>query len=78
MQPQNWQFFFGACFLTGALLLHHAPPVPVFAGMVFAGLARVAWFQIVKDWRRIRSSRQYGTARRDGRARDGTDPDENV
>ena len=36
----QWRFFFGACFLTGALLLPHANPEPIIAGMAVAGVLR--------------------------------------
>jgi hypothetical protein len=42
----QWRFFFGACFLTGALVLPYARPEPVLAGMAFAGLLRLAWFRV--------------------------------
>jgi hypothetical protein len=41
----KWQFFFGACFLTGALLLPHAPVLPLIAGMILAGVVRWGWYQ---------------------------------
>lgn len=41
-----WKFFFGACFLTGALLLPHAGLGPLLAGMALAGLIQLAWSQI--------------------------------
>lgn len=37
------QPFAAACLLTAALLLPHAPLVPVVAGMSLAGLIRWAW-----------------------------------
>jgi hypothetical protein len=42
----HWQFFLGACFLTGALLLPHAPGIPVIAGMMLAGIIQVVWLRI--------------------------------
>jgi hypothetical protein len=42
----QWQFFLGACFLTGALLLPHAPGIPVIVGMMVAGIVHVVWFRI--------------------------------
>lgn len=50
MSPRNggddnfvfeWKFFFGACLLTGALLLPLGPSTPITAGMILAGL--VIW-----------------------------------
>jgi hypothetical protein len=41
-----WKFFFGACFLTGALLLPHAGLGPLLAGMALAGLIQLAWSRI--------------------------------
>jgi hypothetical protein len=38
-----WRFFFGACVLTGALLLPHANTVPVIAGMLLAALVQWGW-----------------------------------
>jgi len=46
MQPMRWEFFFGACFLTGALLGPHASLFPVVGGMALAGLIRIAWYRI--------------------------------
>jgi hypothetical protein len=39
----KWQFFVGACFLTGALLLPHASPRAVVSGMALAALLRWLW-----------------------------------
>jgi hypothetical protein len=39
----KWEFLLGACFLTGALLLPHAAPRPIFTGMALAALIRWAW-----------------------------------
>ncbi len=44
----KWQFFLGACFLTGALLLPHVKTWPVMAGMGLAGLLQWGWSRI---WR---------------------------
>jgi hypothetical protein len=37
------RFLLGACFLTGALLLPHAPKWPVLAGMGLAALLQWGW-----------------------------------
>jgi hypothetical protein len=37
------QAFAAACLLTAALLLPHASPLPVLAGMVLAGVIRWVW-----------------------------------
>jgi hypothetical protein len=42
----KWQFFLGACFLTGALLLPHASPRAVVSGMALAALLRWLWHYI--------------------------------
>jgi hypothetical protein len=42
----RWQFYLGACFLTGAVLLPRAHPLPVVAGMVLAGVIMAAWDRI--------------------------------
>jgi len=42
----KWQFFFGACALTGAALLPHAGVRPVAAGMALAGVIRWLWHVI--------------------------------
>jgi hypothetical protein len=39
----KWPFFLGACFLTGAILLPHAPLRPVIGGMAMAAVLRAAW-----------------------------------
>ena len=39
----RFQPFAGACLLTGAMLLPHAPATPVLAGMVLAGAILWAW-----------------------------------
>jgi hypothetical protein len=36
----KWEFFLGACFLTGALLLPHAAARPVVTGMALAAVLR--------------------------------------
>jgi hypothetical protein len=43
----EWQFFFGACLLTGAALLPHAPVKPVLAGMALGGAIHYAWSKLV-------------------------------
>ena len=45
----KWQFFFGACFLTGALLFPHVKTWPVIAGMALAGLVQWGWSRTWKD-----------------------------
>ena len=42
----KWAFFFGACLLTGALLLPQHSPVPVVTGMAFAAVILVGWQRI--------------------------------
>jgi len=42
----EWQFFLGACLLTGAALLPHAPVRPVLAGMAAAGVIHYAWLRL--------------------------------
>jgi hypothetical protein len=44
--PIRWEFFFGACFLTAALLLPQTSPLPVVIGMAFAAVIVVAWRRI--------------------------------
>jgi len=39
----QWRFFFGACLLTGAVLLPHANARPVIAGMLLAALVQWVW-----------------------------------
>ena len=39
----QWKFFFGACFLTGALLLPYAPPPAIVGGMALAALIQWIW-----------------------------------
>jgi len=39
----QWKFFFGACFLTGAVLLPHAPPSSVLGGMAVAAVIQFTW-----------------------------------
>jgi hypothetical protein len=39
----QWRFFFGACLLTGAVLLPHANARPVIAGMLLAALVQWGW-----------------------------------
>lgn len=39
----KWSFFLGACGLTGAALLPHAPVVPVIGGMALAALILWLW-----------------------------------
>jgi hypothetical protein len=39
----QWRFFFGACALTAAVLLPHANPAPVIAGMLLAALVQWSW-----------------------------------
>ena len=46
MPPMKWQYFFGACFLTGALLLPRASPLPVVTGMALAAAIMVGWYRI--------------------------------
>jgi len=41
-----WQFFFGACLLTGAALLPHARVRPVLAGMALAGVIYYGWLRL--------------------------------
>jgi len=41
----QWQFFFGACLLTGALLVPFAGIGPVVSGMLLAGLIQLVWFR---------------------------------
>jgi hypothetical protein len=36
----EWRFFFGACLLTGAMLLPHAKAGPIIAGMLIAALVQ--------------------------------------
>jgi hypothetical protein len=43
MPPIRWEFFLGACFLTGALLLPQTSVLPVVSGMAFAAVILVAW-----------------------------------
>ena len=43
MPPIRWEFFFGACFLTGALLLPQTSPLPVVIGMALAAVIMLAW-----------------------------------
>jgi hypothetical protein len=53
--PMGWEFFAGACFLAGALLLRRtSSPLPVIAGMAFAGLLRIVWFRIRRAFTRNR------------------------
>jgi hypothetical protein len=47
----KWQFFFGACLLTAALLAPHAPPRPVLTGMALAALVRWGWDHVGKGRR---------------------------
>jgi hypothetical protein len=42
----KWRFFFGACFLTAAVLLPHANAVPVIAGMLVAAVVQWGWSRI--------------------------------
>ena len=42
----RWRFFFGASFLTGALLLPYAGPEPVVAGVVLAAIVQWGSFRI--------------------------------
>jgi hypothetical protein len=42
----KWTFFLGACFLTAAITLPHAPPHAVLTG--FALAAAITWWW---DWR---------------------------
>ena len=42
----KWRFFFGACFLTAAILLPHANAVAVFAGMIVAAVVQWGWSRI--------------------------------
>ena len=39
----QWRFFFGACLLTGAVLLPHATAAPILAGMLLAALVQWGW-----------------------------------
>jgi nucleoside recognition membrane protein YjiH len=45
----QWKFFFGACLLTGALLLPHARPSSVVAGMVLAAFIQWIWALAHRD-----------------------------
>lgn len=42
----KWQFFAGASFLTGALLLPHVAVRPVMTGIALAAVLRWGWFHI--------------------------------
>jgi len=44
----EWKFFFGACLLTGAFLLPHAPAHSVFGGMALAGGVLFVWSMAVR------------------------------
>jgi hypothetical protein len=43
----EWKFFFGACLLTGALVLPHAGPVPLVLGVMLAGLIHLTRSRIM-------------------------------
>jgi hypothetical protein len=43
ISPMEWKFFFGACFLTGAMLTPLAGLKPVTIGMVLAAAILWAW-----------------------------------
>ena len=42
----QWRFFLGASFLTAALLMPHADPRAVIAGMVLAGALQWGWSRL--------------------------------
>jgi hypothetical protein len=42
----EWRFFFGACLLTGALLVPGAGAGPVAAGCALAALVLLAWSRL--------------------------------
>jgi hypothetical protein len=42
-QPTEWKFFFGACFLTAAILVPHAGVKPVVEGMALAAVILGIW-----------------------------------
>ena len=44
LPPMEWKFFFGACFLTGAVLLPHAGIKPVVEGMALAAVILGLWW----------------------------------
>ena len=44
--PNGWEFFLGACLLTGAAILPHAAPKTVAAGMALAAVLRWLWFRV--------------------------------
>jgi hypothetical protein len=48
----QWRFFFGACFLTAAGLLPHAPLVSLLAGMGLAAAILYAWHRAGRGERR--------------------------
>jgi hypothetical protein len=39
----RWQFFLGACLLTGALLLPHAPVRSILGGFGLAAVVHLTW-----------------------------------
>ena len=41
----EWRFFVGACLLTAAVLLPHAPPRQVLAGMALAAAIQYGWWK---------------------------------
>ena len=48
----QWRFYFGACFLTAAGLIPHAPLAPLLAGMGLAAAILYAWQKASRGQRR--------------------------